>query len=134
MINERQKILIKYIQNQINNNNWKVKAEYSTNDNDKRVVVVQEVSGNRVVFYEDTTPLFNYYMIDIYGLSIQECKELANLLSYNIGKNILIEDDDYTWQIMFKQLSNPQTVAYQDIRRIGYNMTMQCIINPISEK
>ena len=29
---------------------WKVKAEYSTNDNDKRVITIQETQGNKVVF------------------------------------------------------------------------------------
>ena len=70
-VERKQLILIDYLQELVNNyatENWKVKAEYSTNDNDKRVITVQEQDGNKAVFYGDCTPLFNYYMIDIYGL------------------------------------------------------------------
>jgi hypothetical protein len=34
---------------------------------------------------------------------------------------------------MVKQLSNPQTIEYQDIRRVGYSMIFQTIINKIEE-
>ena len=74
-IERKQLILINYIQELVNNyttEKWKIKAEYSTNDNDKRVIIIQEQTGQEEVFYGDITPMFNYYMFDIYGLSIQE--------------------------------------------------------------
>lgn len=130
-IEKKQLVLIKYIQNLVGVN-WKVKAEYSTNDNDVKVITVQEVAGQKVVFYGNTTPLFNYYMIDIYGTSIQENKNISLLIGNLIGKNELIDYDNGKWQIMFKQFTNPQAIAYEDIRRVSYNMTIQCIIGRIS--
>ena len=35
------------------------------------------------------------------------------------------------WQIIFKQFSNPQAIEYLDIRRVGYNATMQCVVNKV---
>ena len=35
------------------------------------------------------------------------------------------------WQIIFTQYVNPQTIEYMDIRRVGYNSTLQCIISKI---
>lgn len=128
----RQRILIKKIQ-EIVGNQWKVKAEYSTNNNDDKIIVVQETIGQKVLFYSEQEPLYNYYLIEIFGNSIQECKELSTKLGYLIGQNILVQDL-VKWQIMFKQVSNPQAIAYEDIRRIGYTMTIQCIINPIEEE
>ena len=79
LLEKKQLILIKYLQNIVNGyttDKWKIKAEYSTNDNDSRVIVVQEQSGQKQVFYGDILPMYNYYMIDVYGLTIKECKEL----------------------------------------------------------
>ena len=90
----------------------------------------------------------NYYMIDIYGLSIKECKNLSLLVGNLIGKNVYVtgqkssnfdkfnisEDGKETWQIMFKQYTNPQAIEYMDIKRVGYNATLQCIINKVYEK
>ena len=134
MSEDKQLVLIKYLNELINNNSWKVKAEYSTNDNDKKVVVVQEQAGEKVVFYGDCEPLFNYYMIDIYGDSIQEEKNMSLLFGDLIGKNILVEYKNETWQIMFMQFSNFRAIEYMDIRRVGYNSTFKCIINKISEE
>lgn len=133
MNEKKQLILIKYLK-QLVSNEWKIKAEYSTNDNDLKVITVQEVAGQKTVFYGECTPLFNYYMIDIYGSSIQEEKNMSLEFGYLIGKNELIKDGKETWQIMFKQVTNPQAIMYEDIRRVGYNMTMQCIVNKISEE
>lgn len=121
---------------------WLIKAEYSTDLNDKRVIVVQEQNGNKQVFYGDIPPLYDYYMIDIYGLTIQECKNLSLLFGQLIGKQIYlnktVEIDGVTykqrWQIIFGQYSNPQAIEYMDIRRIGYNATMKCIVNKIYEE
>lgn len=131
---ERQLVLIKYLQELINQNSkekWKVKAEYSTNDNDNRVVIVQEQMGQKQVFYGDIDPLYNYYLIEIFGLSIKECKDLAMVFGSVIGKNITLGNDKEKWQIMFIQNMNPQFVEYKDIRRVGYNLSLQCVINEI---
>ena len=88
----KQQVLIEYLKEIINENSsdpWKIKAEYSTNDNDKRVVIVQEQTGNKEVFFGNCNPLYNYYMIDIYGLSIQECKAISVLIGTLIGNNIV---------------------------------------------
>lgn len=136
MSEDKQLVLIKYLNELINNNSWKVKAEYSTNDNDndKKVVVVQETAGKKVVFFGECEPLFNYYMIDIYGDSIQEEKNMSLLFGNLIGKDVLVEYKNETWQIMFMQFSNFRAIEYMDIRRVGYNSTFKCIINKISEE
>ncbi len=143
-IERKQIILIKYLQSLLDENfsenTWKVKAEYSTNDNDKRVVTCQEQTGEKVVFYGNCVPLFNYYMLDIYGLSIQENKNIALMLGELIGKNIIVDnvykDDDITynekWQLMFMQFTNPQAIEYLDIKRVGYNATLKCVVNKVA--
>ena len=140
-IERKQLILIDYIQELVNNyttEKWKIKAEYSTNDNDKRVITIQEQTGEKTVFYGDITPMFNYYMFDIYGLSIQECKNISLMLGYLIGKNVIREVNNNgkleKWQIMFIQWANPQPIEYLDIRRVGYNATYKCVVNKIYEE
>ena len=135
-VERKQIILINYIQELVNNyttEKWKIKAEYSTNDNDKRVITIQEQTGQKEVFYGDIMPMFNYYMFDIYGLSIQECKNISLMLGNLIGKNIVIEITNNgkreKWQLMFIQWSNPQAIEYLDIRRVGYNATYKCVVN-----
>ena len=145
-IERKQLILIDYIQELVNNyttDKWKIKAEYSTNDNDKRVITIQEQTGNKEVFFGNCDPLYNYYMIDIYGLSIKECKDLSVLIGTLIGKNI-VRDVKYTddegntynekWQLMFMQWVNPQPIEYLDIRRVGYNSTLKCVVGKIYSK
>lgn len=118
---------------------YKIKAEYSTNDNDIKVIVVQETSGTKVVMW-DTTPLYNYYNIDIYGDNIKEAKETSVVIGNLIGNNIYFDwnikvgeqVEVQKWQIMFKQFTNPRTIAYEDIRRVSYTSTLQCIVNRIS--
>jgi len=139
-IERKQLVLIQFLQNTINDNSWKFKAEYSTNDDDKKVIVVQEQTGEKVVFYGNITPLYNYYLIDIFGTSIREAKNMSLLLGYLIGTNNTItytftqnnEEITEKWQIIIKQFSNFQPIEYQDIRRVGYTGTMQCIVNKIS--
>lgn len=140
-IERKQLILIDYIQELVNNyttKKWKIKAEYSTNDNDKRVITIQEQTGEKTVFYGNITPMFNYYMFDIYGLSIQECKNISLMLGYLIGKNVIREVNNNgkleKWQIMFIQWANPQPIEYLDIRRVGYNATYKCVVNKIYEE
>nr|DAJ48309.1 MAG TPA: hypothetical protein [Caudoviricetes sp.] len=141
-IERKQLILINYIQELVNNyttKQWKAKAEYSTNDNNKRVITIQEQTGQKEVFYGDIMPMFNYYMFDIYGLSIQECKNISLMLGNLIGHNIVREvtNDDgkkEKWQLMFIQWANPQPIEYLDIRRVGYNATYKCVVNKIWEE
>ena len=141
LLEKKQLILIKYLQNIVSGyttDKWKIKAEYSTNDNDSRVITVQEQSGQKQVFYGDILPMYNYYMVDIYGLTIKECKELSLLIGNLIGKSERIEVENNgkleRWQIIFTQYVNPQAIEYMDIRRVGYNSTLQCIISKNYEK
>ncbi len=136
-IERKQLILIDFLSNTIKDNTWKIKAEYQTSDNDSKVIVVQEQTGSKVVFYDsDTTPLYNYYSINVYGESVREEKNMSLKLGYLIGTNNIIEvkngNDTEKWQVLIKQFSNFQPIEYLDIRRIGYNATMQCIINKIN--
>lgn len=140
-IERKQLILINYIQELVNNyttEQWKIKAEYSTNDNDKRVITIQEQTGQKEVFYGDIMPMFNYYMFDIYGLSIQECKNislmLGNLIGHNVVREVTNDGKKEKWQLMFIQWANPQPIEYLDIRRVGYNATYKCVVNKIWEE
>lgn len=128
-IKNKNLVLISYLDSIIDG--YKVKAEYSTNDNDIQVIVVQETSGQKVVFYE-ANPLYNYYNIDIYGDNIKNAKETSVIIGNLIGNNIYFNWNNQKWQIMFKQFANPRTIAYEDIRRIAYTSTMQCIVNRIA--
>lgn len=123
-------VLIQYIKSKVNG--YKVKAEYSTNDNDKNVIVVQQTSGGKIVFYDNDNPLFNYFNIYIYGDSIESEYETAILLGDLIGKHEVIDfKNNQKWQIIFKQYTNPRTIEYYDIKRVAYTMTFQCIVNRI---
>jgi hypothetical protein len=127
-------VLISYLQDLFKD--YKVKAEFSTNDEDKKVIVVQEQPGQKVVFYEDIEPLFNYFQVVVYGLSIRENYETATQIGSLIGKHVIIDyengNETEKWQIIFKQYSNPQAIEYMDIRRVGYTATLQCIINRVA--
>lgn len=127
-------VLIKFIQSLYPK--FKVKAEYSTNNNDEEVIVVQEQTGQKVVFYGDIDPLFNYYEIVIYGKSMKEMKTISTELGDLIGSNNIITYQNglvnEKWQIIFKQYSNPQAIEYMDIRRVGYSMVFQCIVNRVA--
>jgi hypothetical protein len=128
-IKNKNLVLIDYLRDLISN--YIVRAEYSTNDNDKEVIVVQETSGQKVVFY-DAPPLYNYYNVDIFGTSIQSAKEVSVIIGNLIGNNIYFDWNNQKWQIMIKQFSNPRTIEYSDIRRVSYTMTLQCIVNRIA--
>lgn len=129
----KQSVLINYLKGVLNDSSFKIKAEYSTNDKDTKVIVVQEQSGNKVVFFGDVTPLYNYYEIVIFGSSIREEKDISVLFGELIGKNEIITYNGEKWQVIIKQLSNPQTIEYQDIRRVGYSMIFQTVINKVEE-
>ena len=128
-IKNKNLVLISYLRSIING--YKIKAEYKTNDNDINVIVVQETSGQKIVLWE-TNPLYNYYDVNIYGDNIQNAKNVTVDIGNLIGSNIYFEWNNQQWQIMIKQFSNPRTIAYEDIRRISYTMTLQCIVNRIS--
>ena len=133
----KQLVMIDFLKDYINDDSFKIKAEFSTNDKDVKVITVQEQTGEKIVFYGECEPLYNYYMIDIYGKSIQEEKNLSLLIQQLIGTNNIVKKQvngkTQTWQIMVKQFSNFQPIEYLDIRRVGYNATMQCIVNKIKE-
>ena len=128
-IKNKNLVLIDYLRSIIDG--YKIKAEYSTNDNDIQVIVVQETSGQKIVLW-DTDPLYNYYDVNIYGDNIQNAKNVSVEIGNLIGSNIYFEWNNQQWQIMIKQFSNPRTIAYEDIRRVSYTMTLQCIVNRIS--
>lgn len=123
-------VLINYLQTLTDE--YKFKAEYSTNDNDTNVIVVQEEAGEKIVFFGDVTPLFNYYTISIYGDNIKDEKDTSVILGQVIGKPVTVDFNGQKWQIIFKQLANPRTIQYMDIRRVAYTMTLKCIVNRIS--
>ena len=123
-------VLITYLDSIIDG--YTVKAEYSTNDNDLNVIVVQEDSGEKIVFYDNDIPLFNYYTVNIYGDNIKEEKETSVILGQLIGQSVLVDYDKHKWQIIFMQLANPRTIEYMDIRRVAYTMTLKCIVNKVA--
>lgn len=128
-IKNKNLVLIDYLRSIIDG--YKIKAEYSTNDNDIQVIVVQETSGQKIVLW-DTDPLYNYYDVNICGDNIQNAKNVSVEIGNLIGNNIYFQWNNQQWQIMIKQFSNPRTIAYEDIRRVSYTMTLQCIVNRIS--
>lgn len=126
----KNEVLISYLQSQFPT--YLLKAEFSTNDSDKRVIVVQEQPGNKIVFFGDIDPMFNYFQVNVYGLTMKENYTTANAIGKLIGKHVIHTYNNNKWQIIFKQYSNPQAIEYLDIRRIGYTATLQCIISKIA--
>lgn len=128
-IKNKNLVLISYLQSLYSG--FKFKAEYSTNDNDVDVIVVQEQMGEKIVFYGDIPPMFNFYSIQIFGTSIAKCKSMAVDIGNLIGKSITYNYNNQKWQIIFMQYSNPQAIEYYDIKRVGYTSTLKCIVNRI---
>lgn len=128
-IKNKNLVLIDYLRSIIDN--FIIRAEYSTYDKDKNVIVVQEESGQKVVFFE-ANPIYNYYNIDIFGDNIQTSKNVSVDIGNLIGNNIYFNWKNQKWQILIKQFSNPRTLEWSDIRRVSYTMTLQVIINRIS--
>ena len=129
-IKNKNLVLISYLNTLING--YKVKAEYSTNDNDVKVIVVTETSGEKTVFYGDIEPLFNYYDIQIYGDNIQDAKETSVTIGNLIGKSVVLDYQNQKWQLIFQQFANPRTIEFMDIRRIAYTMTLKCVVNRVA--
>lgn len=123
-------VLITYLDSIIDG--YKVKAEYSTNDNDTNVIVVQEDSGEKVVFFDSDNPLFNYYTVNIYGDNIKDEKETSVTIGQLIGNSVLVNYNEQKWQIIFMQMANPRTIEYMDIRRVAYTTTLKCIVNKVA--
>jgi hypothetical protein len=121
-------VLITYLQSIIKD--YVFKSEYSTNDNDIKVIIVQETVGEKEVLFGDKK-LFNYFQIQIFGTSIREQKATSVVLGELIGENVKVEYGNDTYQILFQQLSNPQSIVYEDIRRVGYSMVLKTIIEKI---
>lgn len=128
-IKNKNLVLIDYLRSIITG--YKIKPEYSTNDKDVQVIVVQETSGRKVVLW-DTNPIYNYYDVNIYGDNIQNAKETSVEIGNLIGQNIYFDWKNQKWQIMIKQFANPRTIAYEDIRRVSYTSTLQCVVNRIA--
>lgn len=137
-IKNKNKVLIDFLRSITNG--FIIRAEYSTYDEDKNVIVVQEESGSKVVFFE-ADPIYNYYNVDIFGDNIQTSKNVSVDIGSLIGQNIYFnweyvgkdkKKEEQKWQILIKQFSNPRTLEWSDIRRVSYTMTLQCIINRIS--
>ena len=96
----KNEVLINYLQNELGTK-YLVKAEFSTNDEDKRVVVCQEQPGRKVVFFDDIDPMFNYFKIIIYGLTIRESYETSTIIGSLIGHNYVFDYKNQKWQIIF---------------------------------
>lgn len=125
---EKNLILISYLESL--NLGYKLKAEFSTNDDDTKVILVQMNTGVKQILY-DGEKIYDYFNIQIFGESIQEQKNTAVELGNLIGENIIFNYNNKKYQLLFSQLSNPQNIYYEDIRRVGYTMTMRIIIKEI---
>ena len=123
-------ILIEFLKTIIND--YKIKAEYSTDDKDINVIVVQESSGQKEVFFGSDNPLYNYFNIEIFGDNIQKEYETANKINDLIGNTKYIDYKNQKWQIIFKQYTNPRAIEYYDIRRVSYTSTYQLVVNRVS--
>lgn len=121
-------ILIKYLQTLTND--YIFKSEYSTNDQNLKVVVVSVRPTEKEVLY-DGKKLFDAFQIEIFGDSIRSEKDLAVTIGELIGDNVTIEYEGKNYQIMFQQISNPQSIMYEDIRRVGYTLILRTLINEI---
>lgn len=120
-------VIIKYLESIISG--WIFKSEYSTDYKDKKVVVVTMVQGDKQVLWNGI--INDYFQIQIFGTSIEEEKEAATEIGNLIGEIGEVEYNENKYTIVISQLSNPQSIMYEDIRRIGYTMTLKTIINKI---
>ena len=126
-MSDKHMVLIKYLETL--DNTFKYKSEYSTPDNDKKVVVVSMRPGEKEVLWDDV--INDYFEIQIFGGSILEEKTFASTLGDLIGQIVYITYDNKDYSIVISQISNPQSIAYEDIRRVGYTLTLKTIINEI---
>lgn len=124
-------VLINYLKDSIGIN-FKVKSEYSLDDKDINVVIVQMQEGEKQVLY-DNNKIYDYFLIQVFGQSIREEKALAVELNELIGENIVTTYKDKKYQILFMQFSNAQTIMYDDIQRVGYTLTLKTILNEMED-
>lgn len=133
-IKNKNLVLISYL-NQIVDG-YKVKAEFSTNDTDTKVIVCQETSGQKIVFFNNDNALFNYFTINVYGDNIKDQYEVINEIGRLIGKSVLIDykvgKTTQKWQLIFKPMANPRAIEYMNIRRVAYTTTLQCVVNRVA--
>lgn len=129
-IKNKNLVLISYLNSIVDG--YKIKAEYSTNDNDIKVIVVTETSGEKIVFFNNDNPLFNYYDIQIFGDNIQDAKNTSTIIGNLIGKSVIVTYEKQKWQLIFKQFANPRTIEFMDIRRVAYTTTLKCIVNRVA--
>ena len=129
-IKNKNLVLIEYLKSIIGE--YKFKAEFSTNDLDTKVIVCQETSGQKIVFYNNDNALFNYFTINVYGDNIKDQYEVINEIGRLIGKSVLIDFNNQKWQLIFKQMANPRAIQYMEIRRVAYTTTLQCIVNRVA--
>lgn len=123
----KNEVLLTYLQSIITD--YKFKAEYNTNDKDVKIIIVQEVPAEKVVLWDGV--LYNYFQIQIFGENIKEQKDTSVIIGDLIGKSVVTTFNNEKWHILFKQFTNPQTIVYEDIRRVGYSATLQTIIEKI---
>ena len=129
---KKNEVLIEFLRQKISD--YSILAEYKTTNSRTKQITVQEQSGPKIVFNGNIDPLFNYMQIVIFGDSIKEQKELADEIGLLIGKHEKIKIDREHWQLIFKQVSNAESIEYLDIKRVGYSVVMQCIINKYYEE
>lgn len=129
-IKNKNLVLISYLDTIVDG--YTFKAEFSTNDMDTKVVVCQETSGQKVVFFNNDNALFNYFTINVYGDNIKDQYEVINQIGRLIGKSVLIDYNNQKWQLIFKQMANPRAIQYMEIRRVAYTTTLQCIVNRVA--
>ena len=118
-------ILIAYLETFIKG--YIIKSEISSNDDDDNVVVIQMATGPKEVMFCDDY-LNDYFTIQIFGKSIREQKQTAYEIGLLPGKNETINYCGKKYQLLFKEISNPTNIFYEDIRRVGYTLTLQVII------
>ena len=124
-------IVISYLNTLNKLKSYLIKSEYSTNDNDISVIVVQMASGTKEIMYDGY--LYDYFTIQVFGKSIREQKQTAYELGLLAGENITFNYNGRIYQLLFKELSNPTNIYYEDIRRVGYTMTLQVVIKERSK-
>ena len=88
-------------------------------------------SGTKEIMYEGY--LYDYFTIQVFGKSIREQKQTAYELGLLAGENITFNYNGRIYQLLFKELSNPTNIYYEDIRRVGYTMTLQVVIKERSK-
>lgn len=109
---------------------FKIKSEYSLDDKDIEVLVVQMQDGEKQVLFCNNK-MYDYFMIQVFGESIREEKAIAVALNDLIGNNVIVEYNGQKYQILFMQFSNAQTIMYEDIQRVGYTLTLRTVLNEI---